>query len=91
MVSTKTVQIIHFPNLKTLLAVEDVLRKAELPLTREQIKKRLKNKIMHQTLNVILEYMEERGMILDGRKGVLWVYDNNNPKFLKAERKGIEV
>jgi len=74
-----------------VLAVENVLRNAELPLTREQIKKRLKNKIMHQTLNVILEYMEERGMVLDGRKGVLWVYDNNNQKLLKAERKGIEV
>jgi len=90
-VSAETVQIIHFPNLKTVLAVEAVLREAELPLNREQIKKGLKCKIMHQTLNVVLEYMEERGMVLDGRKGVLWVYDNSNPKLLKAEKAGLEV
>jgi hypothetical protein len=91
MVCAKTVQILHFPNLKTVLAVEEVLKKADLPLTREEIKKRLETKIMHQTLNVILEYMEERGMVLDGRKGVLWVYDNNHPRLLKAERNGLEV
>ena len=88
---SKAVQVLHFPNLKTVLAVEEVLKDAGVPLNREQIKKRLKKKIMHQTLNVIIEYLEQRGMVLDGRKGVLWVYDNNSPGLLKAERTGLEV
>jgi len=74
---------IHYPNLKTILEIEKVLKKADLVITREELKKRLPMKIMHQTLNVALRYLEERGMILDHRKGVLWIY-NPSPKLKKA-------
>ncbi len=72
-------EIIHYPNLKTVLMVEDVLKKANNPMTREQLKKKLPTKIMHQTLNVILKYLEDGGKVLDGRKGILWIY-NPSPK-----------
>ena len=68
--------------------VEDVLKKANNLLTREQLKKRLPTKIMHQTLNVILKYLEDGGKILDGRKGILWIYDPS-PKLDKAIREGL--
>jgi len=45
---------------------------------------------MHQTLNVILEYLEDSGKILDGRKGILWIF-NPSSKLGKAIRGGIEV
>ncbi len=83
-------EIIHYPNLKTVLMVEKVLKDAELTLTREEIKKRLPAQIMHQTLNVILEYLEQRGLILDGHKGVLWTH-NDNPKLKEAIRRGMEI
>jgi len=41
--------------------VEDTLKKANKPMTREQLKKKLLTQVMHQTLNVILEYLEESG------------------------------
>lgn len=63
--------------------VEEVLKKSTRLLTREQIKKKLKTQIMHQTLNVILEYLERSGKIIDGRKGILWTY-NPSPKLEKA-------
>ena len=44
---------------------------------------------MHQTLNVILAYLEEKGMIIDSHKGILWIY-NINPKLKKAIVKGKE-
>jgi len=66
--------IIHYPTLRTVLAVEKVLKEAELILPKEEIKRRLPMKIMHQTLNLILNYLEERGMVLQGKKGVLWIY-----------------
>ena len=83
-------EIIHYPNLKTVLMVEDVLKKANNLMTREQLKKKLPTKIMHQTLNVILKYLEDSGKILDGRKGILWIY-NPSPKLDKAIKEGIEV
>ena len=83
-------KVIHYPNLKTVLSVENVLKEAELAISREEIKRRLPMKIMHQTLNLILGYLEERNMIIDGRKGVLWIR-NDSSKIRKAIACGVEV
>ena len=83
-------EIIHYPSLKTVLMVEDVLKKSKNLLTREQLKARLKKKVMHQTLNVVLGYLEESGKIIDGRKGILWVY-NPSPKLDAAIKEGKSV
>ena len=50
-------KLIHYPNLKTVLMVEDILKKQNKLLSREQLKKKLPTKVMHQTLNVILKYL----------------------------------
>jgi DNA recombination-dependent growth factor C len=70
--------------------VEEVLKKANHPLTREQLKQKLKTEVMHQTLNVILSYLEESGKIIDGRKGIVWIY-NPSEKMKKAIEEGIEL
>ena len=70
--------------------VEKVLKNAETVISREELKRRLPNQIMHQTLNLILEYLEERNMIIDGHKGILWIY-NPSPKLKKAIEKGTEI
>ncbi len=83
-------QVIHYPTLKTLLMVEKTLRNAESMISREELKKRLPSKIMHQTLNLILNYLEGRGMIIDSHKGILWIY-NPSPKLKKALERGREI
>jgi hypothetical protein len=83
-------KIIHYPNLKTVLMVEDMLKKSNALLTREKIKQNLKKKMMHQTLNVILEYLEKDGKIIDGRKGILWVH-NPSSKLEKAIKSGMKI
>ena len=83
-------EVIHYPNLKTVLMVEDALKKANKLMTREDLKNKLPTKIMHQTLNVILKYLEDSGKILDGRKGILWIY-NPSQKLAKAIKEGIEL
>ena len=83
-------EIIHYPNLKTVLMVEEVLQKSNKPLTREQLKDKMKKQIMHQTLNVILKYLEDSGKIIDGRKGIVWIY-NPSSKLDKAIKEGIEL
>ena len=82
--------VIHYPNLKTVLMVEDALKNANELMTREALKRKLPTKTMHQTLNVILKYLEDSGKILDGRKGILWTY-NPSPKLDKAIREGVEL
>ncbi len=72
--AAKTVQILHYPTLKTDQMVEEILKEAKEPLSRYEIMKRAKNRIMRQTLNTIIEYLEKRGMVLDSKKGVVWAY-----------------
>ncbi len=79
----KETNIIHYPSLKTMLMIERTLREADIMIDREELKRRLPVKIMHQTLNLILRYLEERGMIVDSHKGILWIY-NPSPKLKKA-------
>jgi len=83
-------QLIHYPSLKTVLMVEKTLKKANDLVTREQLKQMLPKKVMHQTLNVILEYLEDSGKILDGRKGILWIY-NPSKKLDAAIKRGVEL
>lgn len=74
--------VLHYPNLSTVLEVEKVLKNANEPLSKEEIKRRLPTKIMHQTLNFILAYMENRGLARTGERGVIWTY---NPKLQKSK------
>ena len=89
-IKMQKLEVIHYPNLKTVLMVEDVLKKVNNLMTREDLKKKLPTKIMHQTLNVILKYLEDSGKILDGRKGILWIY-NPSSKLDKAIKDGVEL
>ena len=71
--------ILHYPRLDTVLRVEEVLRKADTAISKSELIRRLPKQIMRQTLLVILDYLEKRGLIMVGNKGVLWI-QNDNPK-----------
>ena len=83
-------KIIHYPSLRTMLMVERILRGADTIIDRGELKRRLPSKIMHQTLNLILKYLEEKGMIIDSHKGILWIY-NPSPKLRKAIENAREI
>ena len=82
-------EVLHYPTLKTVLQVEEVLINAQKAMSREAIKRVLGGKIMHQTLNLILHYLEDSGKIYIGEKGVVWIY-NPSKKLSEAIRKGVE-
>src|SRR3989338_2053851 len=82
-------EVLHFPTLKTVLQVEELLINAEQAMSREAIKRTLGGKIMHQTLNLVLHYLEDSGKIYIGEKGVVWIY-NPSKKLEKTIRKGVE-
>ena len=82
--------VIHYPSLRTMLMVEKTLKEAKTTIDREELKRRLPLQIMHQTLNLILGYLEEKGMIIDSHKGLLWIY-NPSKKLRAAMEKGREI
>jgi len=85
------IKIKRYPNLNTVLMVEDFLKKhQDLPLKLSEIKKKLPKQIMHPTLKIILEYLFRSGKILYGPKGIQWIY--TEPEYLKKMMKdGLEV
>jgi len=83
-------QLLHYPNLKTVLQVEKVLQEADTVISKNELQRRLPTQIMHQTLNVILEYLEESGKIMIGEKGITWIAQDN-PKLKKMLERGIRV
>lgn len=83
-------EIIHYPNLKTVLMVEKTLQDADTVISKSELKRRLPTQIMHQTLNLILEYLEKSGKIIIGSKGITWIY-NNNSKLKALLSKAVRV
>jgi predicted transcriptional regulator len=71
-------EIIHYPNLKTILMIEGVLKKSQDSISKNEIMKRLPKKIMRQTLNTALNYLESKNIVFCGDKGVTWIFNPNN-------------
>ena len=78
----------HSPTLNTILMVETILKSMDESLIKiPELKKRLPKQINHNTLMIILEYLEASGKIAVSLKGLTWIH--NNSKKLQAQiRKG---
>jgi len=81
-------EVVHYPTLKTILAIEGVVKKANTPVSRNQILARLPTGAMRSTLNLALDYMEKRGMVLETKKGFIWTF-NPSKKLEEAEGEGL--
>ena len=81
----------HYPNLNTVLMVEKTLKKMnESAIKIAELKRRLPKQVNHNTLKIILEYLEYSNKIVVGLKGITWIH-NTNPRMKKAIREGIEL
>ncbi|OGI12287.1 hypothetical protein A3K64_03110 [Candidatus Micrarchaeota archaeon RBG_16_36_9] len=79
-------KVIHSPTLSTVLMVEEALRKQDVPTSLEGLKRALPKKVMDQSLRMILAYLENKGSILIGPKGISWIA-NDKPEFLRMIKK----
>ena len=84
-------KIEHSPTLNTVLMVENLLKNMkESVITMAEIKKRVPKKINHNTLKIILEYLEESNKIAVSIKGITWIH-NPNPNLRRAVSEGLEL
>jgi hypothetical protein len=73
--------ILHSPTLESVLMVEKTIQQYSQECGKYQMWKKLPKKMMYQTFQVILSYLEDSGKILiDGEGCVIWVY---NPERIK--------
>ena len=84
------VEVVHYPTLKTILAIEDVVKGSDTAISRNRILEKLPTKVMRSTLNVALDYLEKKGIILETKNGYIWTF-NPSKKLAKAEEQGLEV
>jgi len=78
--------IAHYPRLDTILMVENTIRKAKDYPNKAQLWKALSKKVMYQTFNVILEYLEDSNKILLTKDGkVIWVWNPERVKDLMSK------
>lgn len=82
--SVKEEKVLHFPNLRTVILVEETIKELGVT-TKTNLFKVLKNKVMWQTMEVILDYLYTRGMIVYDKIGqIVWVY---NPEGVRKWKK----
>jgi len=82
---------IHWPTLNTVIMVEDTLKKMnESVISIAGLKRILPRKVNHNTLMVILEYLDKSNKIAVSLKGITWI-ENNNPNLKKAIMQGMEI
>jgi hypothetical protein len=81
----------HSPTLNTVLMVENTLKKMDKSLvTVAEIKKKLPKQVNHNTLMIILEYLEKSNKIAVSIKGITWIF-NPSQKLKTAVSKGLEL
>ena len=82
---------IHWPTLNTVIMVENSLKKMnESVISIAELKRELPRQVNHNTLMVILKYLEESNKIFVSLKGISWIH-NKNPNLKKAILEGIEL
>jgi len=81
----------HSPTLNTVLMVEETLKNMdESVITIAKLKKLLPKQVNHNTLKIILLYLEYSNKIAVTLKGITWIH-NTNPQLRKAISKGLEL
>ena len=81
----------HSPTLNTVLMVEEALKNMEdSVVTVAQLKARLPKQVNHNTLKIVLIYLEESNKIAVTMKGLTWIH-NANSNLREAVKKGLEL
>ena len=73
--------ILHSPTLESVFMVEETIQKHSQECGKYQLWKKLPKKMMYQTFQVILDYLEKSGKIIIDKDGcIIWIF---NPARIK--------
>lgn len=75
--------VLHSPTLESVIMVEKTIQKYSQECGKYQLWKKLPKKMMYQTFQVVLNYLENSGkIIIDKDKCLIWTYDPEGIKKL---------
>jgi len=72
--------VLHYPRLDTVLMVEEAIRNHPDYPTKKQLWQSLPKKVMYQTFNLILDYLEESAKIVIKDGQIIWIW---NPELVR--------
>lgn len=82
---------LHWPTLNTVIMIEDTLKKSNKSLISvADLKRKLPKQVNHNTLMLILSYLEQSGKIITSLKGITWTF-NQNKNLEKEISKGLRL
>ena len=82
--------ILHSPTLESVIKVEKTIQKYSQECGKYQLWKKLPKKMMYQTFQTILDYLENSGKIIIDRDGiVIWTY--NPEQIRKLISQGVKL
>lgn len=80
--------ILHYPQLDTMLMVEDFIREHSGEYKKKSLWQKLPKKMIYQTFCIIFDYLIESGKIAQDKEDhVCWIWDPEGVKRYLAEPK----
>ena len=68
--------ILHSPTLESVFMVEETIQEYSQECGKYQLWKKLPKKMMYQTFQVILDYLEKSGKIIIDKEGcIIWTFN----------------
>ncbi|MBS3083279.1 hypothetical protein J4423_00575 [Candidatus Pacearchaeota archaeon] len=84
-------KVTHWPTLNTVIMVEEAIRENnDSVITVAELKRKLPRQVNHNTLIIILQYLEKSNKIAFGVRGISWIH-NENPILRKAISEGYSI
>ncbi len=81
---------LHSPTLESVIMVEKTIQKNSQECGKYQLWKKLPKKMMYQTYQIILDYLEGSGKVMIDDEGcIIWTYDPEGIK--KLISKGLKL
>lgn len=80
------VTVLHSPTLESVIMVEKTIQKYSQECGKYQLWKKLPKKMMYQTFQTILNYLEESGKIIIDKDGcIIWTWNPGRIRRLVKE------
>lgn len=69
--------ILHYPQLDSILMVEKIIQETKNYPTRMELWNSLPKKMQYQTFKLILTYLERSNKIMFDKDKIIWIFPNN--------------
>ncbi len=70
-------KVLHEPNFKTILMVENAIKSSGSYKTRKELWQSLPRRIQYQTFKRVLDYLECSNKIMFNSKKIIWIFPDN--------------